>query len=48
MKRREAAATATRHLLQLAGLGIIKTNGAKGAGAYYTIGSWWTDNGLIG
>jgi predicted HTH transcriptional regulator len=40
-------ATATRHLLQLAGLDIIKTNGAKGAGAGYTIGSWWADNGLM-
>ena len=41
-------ATATRHLQELAGLNIIQSNGAKGAGAHYLIGSWWKNNGLIG
>jgi predicted HTH transcriptional regulator len=34
-------ATATRHLRELAGLGIIKINGGRGAGAHYAMGSWW-------
>ncbi|HMH31744.1 MAG TPA: hypothetical protein VK543_01880 [Puia sp.] len=32
-------ATATRHLQELAGLGILKFNGVKGAGARYIMGS---------
>jgi predicted HTH transcriptional regulator len=32
-------ATATRHLRELAGLRILKSNGGKGAGAHYIMGS---------
>jgi len=39
--------TATRHLGELTSLHIIQSNGGTGAGAHYTIGSWWKDNGLI-
>ncbi len=39
--------TATRHLGELARLGIIQSNKGKGAGAHYIIGSWWDQNGLI-
>lgn len=39
--------TATRHLGELNNLHIIQSNGETGAGAHYTIGSWWKDNGLI-
>ena len=33
--------TATRHLQELARLGIIKSNDGKGAGAFYIAGSGW-------
>jgi hypothetical protein len=33
--------TATRHLRELADLHIIESNRGKGAGAHYTMGSWW-------
>ena len=33
--------TATRHLGELAALNLIQSNGGKGAGACYIIGSWW-------
>jgi hypothetical protein len=39
--------TGTRHLGELARLGIIQSNKGKGAGAHYIIGSWWDENGLI-
>ncbi len=38
--------TATRHLRELKELEIIKTNGGKGAGAYYLPGAWWVNNRL--
>jgi len=39
--------TATRHLGELARLGILQSNKGKGPGAHYLIGSWWEGNGLI-
>lgn len=39
--------TAIRRLRELAALSLIQSNGGKGAGARYIIGSWWTKNGLI-
>jgi DNA-binding transcriptional ArsR family regulator len=41
-------ATSTRHLKELNDLEIIKTNGGKGAGAYYLPGAWWENNRLKG
>ena len=38
--------TASRHLRELNSLGLIKTNGGTGAGASYTPGSWWSENGI--
>ena len=38
--------TATRHLGELAALNLIQSNGGRGAGACYIIGSWWAANGL--
>jgi hypothetical protein len=40
-------ATATRHLQELAVLNIIQSNGVRGAGAHYKIGSAGANNGLI-
>jgi hypothetical protein len=40
-------ATATRHLQELAAQHIIQSNGIKGAGAHYKIGSACTNNGLV-
>lgn len=34
-------ATATRHLRELTALNIIQSNDGKGAGAFYTPGTWW-------
>ena len=40
--------TATRHLGELVALNLIQSNGGRGAGAHYIIGSRWAANGLIG